>query len=88
VGSGLCIRCKEFGQLEQHHVLPKTHYHGQGKLVTLCHECHLEIEKIYLLQEGKKPKHSKRNRLSKERYLEIFCDFILGEEDGSEMENI
>lgn len=43
---GKCARCSKTGRLEVHHIVPwrKTKDDSPNNLITLCHECHFNVE--------------------------------------------
>jgi len=43
--TGECDRCGTFTYLEKHHIWPKSIFHGFGKTVMLCSNCHTEYHK-------------------------------------------
>lgn len=68
-----CPVCHKIGKRSTHHILPQRYYHGEGRVFTLCRACHDKLERKIMLAE----------KLSKERYEEIFNDFI-GEHNDAE----
>jgi hypothetical protein len=41
-----CIKCGSDYQVQEHHVLPKTFFHGSGPIIDLCAKHHRQIESI------------------------------------------
>jgi len=65
---GYCPKCHEVKDLTQHHIWPKRFFRGGYGKLSICRNCHDEIETIL-------PRYVK---LSKEDYLWITKIWLLG----------
>ncbi len=40
MAEGYCEKCREFGPIEKHHILPKCDFGETGQIIRLCPTCH------------------------------------------------
>lgn len=52
--------CGNSGELEEHHVVPRSYGGSSGPTVTICTECHTVTHKTALRKDGQPPSISKR----------------------------
>jgi hypothetical protein len=73
---GKCLKCGTTKCLTRHYVLPKRHWKGKGKIVTLCRKCH----DIADLRNDELEKYCYGNLntpLPEAAYLKVFNKFLM-----------
>jgi hypothetical protein len=79
-----CEACGTREQSSRHHILPRIHFCGDGRIAYLCVPCHRGVERKIQIAECKASGSSKaRFKLEKEQYVQILFEFITEKKNES-----